>query len=457
MIDLITKLNAPLLGAMIILLLFGWRMFKFKGWNILVIAWTLNIIYLYFFEHEATLDFKVQFRTLEIGSISSIFFLAAALNISNNNIKTYKSILLSTALFFIVFFISRSILNDYSLYLFSDIVFSKKAAYPYILFNTFSLLALGLAAYSNYRIYIVGSTSKLFSFPLIIYGLIQIFYIIRIHPQEKPEPIITSYVFLSAFILKAIHFVGIFLILIKEVSIQANYKVTNEALQTLRIIFSGLTHELKTTIYMIKNINEDIKKRLDNNDYAKITTLVSNLDHQISKTANIIDKMKISSEKELHLVKININTIIHRALYSIKKAYNNKLIDFSEQLSKGLIVKVDEYRIEQAIINILRNAVDACLANSMKKARIIVKTEKKYNEGKHFVDINIIDNGIGIPKNIIRDVVKPYFTTKKGYNRGLGLFIAKYFIEACGGTLTINSPPNGAISGTCVTIRIPAE
>ncbi len=93
-------------------------------------------------------------------------------------------------------------------------------------------------------------------------------------------------------------------------------------------------------------------------------------------------------------------------------------------------LKLDKTKIKQALINILKNAVQAL--SETPEPQIIINVE----EQSRFVRISIQDNGPGIPKELMDKIFDPYFTTKSG-GTGLGLAIVKRIIESHGGSVEV--------------------
>ncbi|SIR37835.1 two-component system, NtrC family, C4-dicarboxylate transport sensor histidine kinase DctB [Rhizobium sp. RU20A] len=104
-------------------------------------------------------------------------------------------------------------------------------------------------------------------------------------------------------------------------------------------------------------------------------------------------------------------------------------------------------KLEQAMLNLLLNAVDAVADRSDPEVRI----EHRHDQAK--VEIAIIDNGCGIAPDLRERVLEPFFTTKlTGEGLGLGLSIATAIIKECGGSITF---AEGEAGGTRATISLP--
>ena len=105
--------------------------------------------------------------------------------------------------------------------------------------------------------------------------------------------------------------------------------------------------------------------------------------------------------------------------------------------------------LQQVLLTLLNNAIDALVSNKIKNARIVIQASLK---NKNII-ITIEDNALGINEKIIHKIFDPYFTTKhKSQGTGLGLYMAKMIIESgLKGTLNMENKNQGA----CFTIKIP--
>ena len=111
------------------------------------------------------------------------------------------------------------------------------------------------------------------------------------------------------------------------------------------------------------------------------------------------------------------------------------------------MISCDPLAIEQVLINLLNNAIDA--VESLPEKWVELQCFNQKNE----VILRIIDSGSGIPKEVADKLFDPFFTTKPaGIGPGLGLSISIGIIKDHGGTLTLVSEhPH-----TCFELRLPA-
>jgi len=146
---------------------------------------------------------------------------------------------------------------------------------------------------------------------------------------------------------------------------------------------------------------------------------------------------KPDKSKELVMVTIPI----HRALQIVKSSLESKGIYLETNFDCNEAVDMYQNEMMQVILNILKNAEDNFMEKSIEKPKIIIST---YLEGKNYV-ISLLDNGGGIPEDILKNIFDPYFSTKEEKNgSGLGLYMSKTMVEEhSGGHLLVENKEDG--------------
>ncbi|MCU0453348.1 MAG: ATP-binding protein [Bacteroidetes bacterium] len=122
-----------------------------------------------------------------------------------------------------------------------------------------------------------------------------------------------------------------------------------------------------------------------------------------------------------------------------------KGVSIGVDVPNGLQVDADADRLEQALLNLVRNAVEA----APDRGRVTLRAGTQ--DGRVFIAVS--DNGPGIPGDLREKVFRPYFTTKAG-GTGLGLSIVQQTVEEHGGTIRIES---GAHGGVSLIIELPMK
>jgi len=144
-----------------------------------------------------------------------------------------------------------------------------------------------------------------------------------------------------------------------------------------------------------------------------------------------------------------VEDAIEKSLDIVKGSVSTHRISIDIDIDKELKCHCYLDELQQVILTLLNNAIDALSLKNIKEPKISIKS---YKEDKNiFIDIQ--DNAGGIPEDIIDKVFEPYFTTKhKTQGTGLGLYMAKMIIESgLEGTLNVENK----LEGACFIIQIP--
>ncbi len=131
-------------------------------------------------------------------------------------------------------------------------------------------------------------------------------------------------------------------------------------------------------------------------------------------------------------------------------------VHFDEQISlPSVVLRIGEPELLQTVLNLLFNARDAVVQRARFEGEHyapFVRLEGNIDAGSNDVLISVVDNGNGIPAEVLPLVFEPGFTTKaEGEGSGLGLFSVRQVVERSGGTLQLQT----STEGTTFTIQLP--
>jgi len=180
-------------------------------------------------------------------------------------------------------------------------------------------------------------------------------------------------------------------------------------------------------------------------------------------------------QKEFFLEPVQLLDLVNKTLLLLK----NELIDsclIIKDIPADLFVKADPQRLQQVLINLLKNALDSAnqsLEISIRATQCRKKQqafpEQAYVLGKlshnraeqTYTEIIIMDNGPGIPIDNLKKVFDPFFTTRDpGKGMGIGLYIVQEIIQEHNGIIAVTSETDvtcGTDKGTQFIIHLPCQ
>jgi signal transduction histidine kinase len=165
-----------------------------------------------------------------------------------------------------------------------------------------------------------------------------------------------------------------------------------------------------------------------------------------------MDLLSYSKEREPEYEVCRPNEIANEVCELLQdKARENKveiIKEFEDAIGE---VSMDPDTIHESLLNLMSNAVDACLfdENTAKTWQVRLKTTQE--EG-NIIKFEVSDNGVGMDKEVLRQLFTSFFSTKGHRGTGLGLMVTRKLIEEHNGTIEVNSQLD---KGTVFTIRLP--
>jgi PAS domain S-box-containing protein len=109
--------------------------------------------------------------------------------------------------------------------------------------------------------------------------------------------------------------------------------------------------------------------------------------------------------------------------------------------------------LRQLLANLLVNAVDAMADGGSLQVRVALGRD--WSSGREGVRITVADNGSGIPRDNLRKIFEPFYTTKKDTGTGLGLWVSRGIVQKHGGRIRVRSRTEGRATGTVFLIFLP--
>ncbi len=226
--------------------------------------------------------------------------------------------------------------------------------------------------------------------------------------------------------------------------------IQSEKLATIGTIFAGLAHEINNPVLGIRNCLRRIAN--DPQNIEQNTRYIDLMEKASKRIESVIrNLLNYSRLEDLQFEKVNINEQIENSLLLVAFKLENSRITITRNRQNDYIpIYGSKIHIEQVIVNLLLNAIDAiddAGENSERTIKISVSEEGK------FVKLNVKDSGIGISQDEVNKIFEPFFTTKAASKgTGLGLSIVYNIVNSHGGKIEVESEEN---KGTAFIILLP--
>jgi signal transduction histidine kinase len=218
-----------------------------------------------------------------------------------------------------------------------------------------------------------------------------------------------------------------------------------EKLATIGTLAAGVAHEVGTPLGVISGRAEQLLARLADDEPAK--KALSSILAQVDKVSTTIRQLlDFSRVRPVEAKPVAPTTALETARALLEHRYRQAKVKLTLDAPPSVpAVIADAGQLEQVLVNLLMNAVDACAVGGN------VRASAALVDGQ--VELAVADDGCGIAPEHLPSVMDPFFTTKKrGQGTGLGLTIAADIVKNHGGTLSIDSTVG---RGTTVRVRLP--
>jgi len=213
-----------------------------------------------------------------------------------------------------------------------------------------------------------------------------------------------------------------------------------------------IAHQWKQPLNAVSLIVQDLNDAYSYGelDDKYIHNSVKSTMEQVTFMSKTIDDFRTFFIPSKRKIIFDVNSTIEELLSMFKTFFRKNNIDISLKISQQTSLLTEGYpnEFKQVVLNILNNSKDAIVSKKLLNADIEGRIEINLGntEDKTKISVLIIDNGGGIPEEIIDKIFEPYYTTKESTGgTGVGLYMSKTIIETnMGGTLTVRNIGDGA-------------
>jgi PAS domain S-box-containing protein len=206
---------------------------------------------------------------------------------------------------------------------------------------------------------------------------------------------------------------------------------------------STLAHELNQPLASIVNFNMGCVRRIRSGSWnaPDLLAALEQASAQAERAGQIIQRIRdMVAKREPTRTALDVNVVIEELARLVEMDAAKKGVRVVLDLARGLPrVRADKVMIEQVILNLVKNAVEAMEQTDPDLRQVTMKSSRN---GGHAVEFALTDRGIGVPQELCDGQFTPFFTTKRD-GMGLGLSICRSIIEFHDGRLTAHRNPQG--------------
>ncbi|MDR2307633.1 MAG: hypothetical protein LBE53_10620 [Paucimonas sp.] len=217
--------------------------------------------------------------------------------------------------------------------------------------------------------------------------------------------------------------------------------VQSAKLAALGQMSAALAHEINQPLTTQRMQLETLRLLLDHGRHDQARQALEPLEQMLTRMAALTGHLKSFARNSPGGLRerLDLATVVDQALHLLETRIRNEDVDIALYLARPAWVRGDAIRLEQVLINLLRNALDAMAGKRYKRLEIRIEADDSQWR------LSVLDSGGGILDSDLAKVFDPFFTTKPvGEGLGLGLAISYGIVVDAGGRLQVENLPGGA-------------
>lgn len=220
-------------------------------------------------------------------------------------------------------------------------------------------------------------------------------------------------------------------------------------LAALGQLSAGIAHEINQPLSAIGHYSHNGLRLMKSGRLEETEKNLNQISNLTKRATTIITRLKSLARKQQdNLVMVDLRLVVDNVLSMLEGDEVRKLTSIEVTFDQDRnLVNADSVQLEQVVLNLVTNALDAITEQPEKRITI----DCRHNRDRF--EIHVRDNGPGISRELREQIFEPFFTTKRrGQSLGLGLSISFNIIKSFGGKLTFD---DGSGSGASFCIQLP--
>jgi signal transduction histidine kinase len=210
------------------------------------------------------------------------------------------------------------------------------------------------------------------------------------------------------------------------------------------VLSASVAHELTQPLGAIQSYAEAAEEYLkaDPSNVGRIETILAAIRRDDERAVDIIRRLRglFRKRTEIELQDFDLNETIRSTLDILVPEATKRGVELSGNQSQvALPVRADQVQLQQVILNLALNGMDALQNCASDKRKMAIQSAFV---GKSMVEVVVSDSGTGIAGDKLMEIFEPFYTTKP-QGTGLGLSISRAIVEAAGGKIWAENRPGG--------------
>lgn len=219
-----------------------------------------------------------------------------------------------------------------------------------------------------------------------------------------------------------------------------------ETMNNLGFLFSALRHELGNPVNSVKAALSVLEANLDRVSREAVLDYIDRMRYEVRRVEHLLRSMKsFSMHERPERVRVEVRGVVAELADLVAESASSRGITLEVACDDGVLALGDARVLQQVLLNLFANAADAVEGRDSPSVRITAEAQGD------LVTLRVADNGHGLSKEQIRELFRPFHTSKE-HGTGLGLVISRKLLARMDGTITLESVEG---EGATVILTLP--
>jgi signal transduction histidine kinase len=224
-------------------------------------------------------------------------------------------------------------------------------------------------------------------------------------------------------------------------------KIASERMAAIGQTITGLAHNIKNVLLLTHGGMDLMAKRLEEKSYDALEETWGVVKRGIDRINHMVkDMLDYARARQVEKTRCQVNELLTEIRGTFAEEIEQRGVECKLELDpKCPPINIDASGLDKSVVNLLLNAIEATPEGA---GKIVLRTRFQPDGS---LAIEVEDNGMGIPAEVMRRIFIPFFTTKGSQGNGLGLATTKKFVEDMGGRIEVKSEEG---RGACFRITL---
>ena len=236
--------------------------------------------------------------------------------------------------------------------------------------------------------------------------------------------------------------------MIDKLKNQQNKLLSNERHEAWETVARKMAHEIKNPLTPIQltidNLNSKYLPELSFEKKEKYQDNLKTILKQIKQIENLVNEFSdFARMPKPHIKNNDLIKVINENIELLKKIDTTVNIKIINKIGKKILINFDYEQFSRLFFNLIKNSIESINEKAQKTNKLLKNIDLEINQRRDYITVNLTDTGVGFKDIKTKDIIKPYYTTKKK-GTGLGLSIVDKIINDHNGSIKFFNSNNGA-------------